>query len=194
MLDVSGATEIRREQLFLVGDRISVGVRVLPDLVGVGLHRENRVGADRHREAGKDHLVDEHAVLLVDPVVVDVFVHGDAAGRRELAGRIRVLHVAANLDHEHPAVAVEGNLHRLFDVRFGEDRFDTVPGREHEPLLFLCRRHGRDRLLRRQVRAFERIAAAPAARLPSATWRRRDGWNAGGRRLCGWLRCARRRC
>ena len=168
MLDVAGAAEAGREQLLLVGDRVAVGVGVLPHLVGVRLHRQDRVGAERHHEAREDQLVDEHGVLLVDAVVVGVLVHRDAAGRLELAGRVGVLHVAANLDDEHPAVAVEGNLHRLFDVGLGQDRLDPVAGRQHEPLLLFGRRHRRDRVLRRQVRAFERIAAAPAARLSSA--------------------------
>ena len=67
-------------------------------------------------EAREDELVDEDAVLLVHAVVVTILVHRDAADRIELAGGVGVLHVAANLEHEHAAVAVERDLRRLFDV------------------------------------------------------------------------------
>ena len=80
------------------------------------------VGAERHHEAREDEVVDEHVVRLVDAVVVLVLVHGDAADRLERAGAVGVLHVAAQLEHEHPAVAVERDLRRLLDVRIGQHR------------------------------------------------------------------------
>ena len=67
-------------------------------------------------EAREHQLVDEHRVLLVDAVVVGILVQRDAPDRIELAGRVGILHVGADLDDEHPAVAVEGDLRRLLDV------------------------------------------------------------------------------
>ena len=55
-------------------------------------------------------------VRLVLAVVVAILVHRDAADRIELAGRVGILHVAAQLEDEHPAVAVEGDLRGLLDV------------------------------------------------------------------------------
>ena len=81
------------------------------------------VGAERHDEAREHQLVDEHGVVLVDAVVVAILVHarcGRSAGSRSIAvGR---LHVAAQLDDEHPAVAVERDLRRVLDDRIGQHR------------------------------------------------------------------------
>ena len=55
-------------------------------------------------------------MLLVDAVVVCVLVARDAADRLELARGVGVLHVAAQLEHEHPAVAVERDRAGLLDI------------------------------------------------------------------------------
>jgi hypothetical protein len=81
-------------------------------------------------------------VRLVDAVVVLVFVQRDAADRVELAARVGVLHVAADLEDEHAAVAVERDLRGLLDVGIREnglelesrrqpDLLHLVGGREH---------------------------------------------------------------
>ncbi len=59
VLDVHQPAHAGGEQLLLVGDVVVVGVGVLPDLVGVRLLRQDRVGAERHDEAREDQLVDE---------------------------------------------------------------------------------------------------------------------------------------
>ena len=89
-------------------------------------------GAERHDEARENQLVDEDRVRLVDAVVVAILVHRDAADRVELAGRVGVLHVAAHLEHEHPAVAVERDLRRFLDVRIGQHRLELEAGRQPE--------------------------------------------------------------
>ena len=82
-------------------------------------------------------MIDEHRVRLVDAVVVLVLVHRDAADGVELARGVGVLHVAAQLEHEHAAVAVESNLRRLLDIGICEDRLDLEPGRQPELLLLI---------------------------------------------------------
>ena len=173
MLDVAGPAEAGREQLLLVRDRVPVGVGVLPHLVLVRLHRQDRVLAERHHEAREHQLVEEHVVLLVDAVVVGILVHRDAAGWRELGGRVRILHVGADLEDEHAAVPVEGDLHRLFDVRLGQHGFDPVAGRQDEAFLLLGGGHGDDGILRREVCPFERIVGLSPAPRPALGSRRR---------------------
>src|SRR5690606_31679643 len=132
---------------------------------------EHRVRAEGHDEARKYQVVDEDAVRLVDAVAVTILMHRDAAVRIERAGAVGILHVAAQLDDEHAAVAVEGNLRRLFDVRLGEDRLHAEAGRQPELLLLLLwrqRQHGR---LRREV-GLERIRSAAAAGLALRRGRR----------------------
>ena len=116
MLDVAGASEVGGEELLLVAHAVVIGVGELPHLVGVRLHRQDAVGAEGQDEAREDELVDEDRVAFVDAVVVGVLVPRDAADGIELARGIGVLHVPAQLEHEHPAVAVEGNGAGLFDV------------------------------------------------------------------------------
>ena len=139
VFDVAGAPEIGREQLLAVSDAVVVRIGELPHLVGIRFHRQDRVLAEREYEPREHELVDEHRVLLVDAVVVDVLVDGNAADRLELAARIGVLHVAADLEHEHAAVAVEGDLRRLLDLRIGQHRLQLVAGRQQEPFLFVGR-------------------------------------------------------
>ena len=180
VLDVQQPAHAGREELLLVGDAVVVRVGVLPDLVGVRFLREDRVGAERHHEAREDQVVDEDVVRLVDAVVVLVLVHRDAADRVELAAAVGVLHVAAQLEHEHPAVAVEGDLRRLLDVGIGEHRLDLESGRQPELLLLLGRRQRNDRRLLREVGLVHRRAAAAsgAACAALSSWvtrRRREG-------------------
>ena len=101
---------------------------------------EDRVGAERHHEAREHHACRRRPCASRRlAVAVLVLVHRDAADRIELAGRVGVLHVAAQLEHEHAAVAVEGDLRRLLDVRIGQHRLELEAGRQPEPLLPLRR-------------------------------------------------------
>ena len=121
----------------------------------------------------------------------------DAADRVELAGRVGVLHVAAQLQHEHPAVAVEGDLRRLLDVRVGQHRLDLEAGRQPEALLLLFGRQGLHRRLLREVRLGHRRPAAAAGRgagcLRAPPRARRSGWRRslrrGRRRSLGGAKC-----
>ena len=186
MLDVGEPAEAGREQLLLVGDAVVVGVGELPHLVGVRLHRQHRVGAERHDEAREDQLVDEDAVRLVLAVVVAVLVHRDAADRIELAGGVGVLHVAAQLEHEHPAVAVEGDLRGLLDVGIGEHRLQLEA--RAAARIFLAsssRRQHRDRRLGDRSRRSRWRDRFPAARPDRRGRRGRPAARAPGRRLRG---------
>ena len=137
MLDVHHPAHARGEELFLVGDVVVVGVGVLPDFVGVRFFGQDGVGAERHDEARKDHVIDEHRMRLVDAVVVLVLVDRYAADGVELARRVGVLHVASQLEDEHAPVAIEGNLRRLLDIGIGEDGLDLETGRQPELLLLV---------------------------------------------------------
>ena len=184
MLDVAGPAEAGGEQLLLVRDRVPVAVGVLPHLVLIRLHRQDRVLAERHHEAREHQPVEEHLVLLVEAVVVGILVHRDAAGRRELGGRVRILHVAADLEDEHAAVPVEGDLHRLFDVRVGQHGLDPVPGRQDETFLLFGGGHRDDGIFRSEVCPFERIVGLCRRR----RWPRRLHRRRACRRRSGRLR------
>ena len=147
MLDVGEPAEPGGEQILLVGDAVVVGVGELPHLVGVRLHRQDRIGTVGHDEAREHELVDEDLVRLVLAVVVLVLVHRDAADRIQLAGRVRVLHVAAHLEDEQPAVAVEGNLRRLLNRRVRQHGLELESGRQPDLLGLLLGRQDLDRRL-----------------------------------------------
>ncbi len=110
------------------------------------------------------------AVGLVDAVVVAILVNRDAAVRVERAAAVGVLHVTAQLEHEHAAVAVEGNLRWLLDVGLGRAPSSILkPGGSQNFLALSAgrqRKHGR---LRREVWFVGGHAPRPgAARAPGA--------------------------
>ena len=121
-------------------------------------------------------MIDEDVVCFVHAIVVLVLVDRDAADRIELTGRIGVLHVAAQFDDEHAAVAVEGNLARLFDVGIGQDGLDLEPGRKPEFLLLLGRRQRDDWRLLREVWFRHRRATTATATTGRARCAGRRGW------------------
>ncbi len=130
------------------------------------------VGTERHDEAREDELVDEDGVAFVDAVVVRVLVARDAADRFELARGVGVLHVAAQLEHEHPAVAVERDGAGLFDVGIRQHGRDAVAGLQEEMFLLFCGWERKDRGLLCEVGAgVGRVSCAGAtcASAPAAT-------------------------
>ena len=144
VLDVAGSAERAREERLLFRDAVAIRVGELPHLVGIRLHRQHAVAAEGQDEAREHELVDEDGVLLVDAVVVGVFVPRDAADGIELAARVLVLHVAAQLEDEHAAVAVERDRARLLDVGVAQNRRDLVSGRKNELLGLISGREGND--------------------------------------------------
>ena len=145
-LHVRDAADVRVEELFLVGDTVTVRVGVLEHVAVVGLEREDHAVFQREGHARHHHLVDEHGVLVVAAVAVGVLVPRDAADRRARVRTVGVLHVRAHLEHVHPAVAVEGHADGVLDERIGEDWLDAEAGRQQEPFLLFFRRqpqHGR---------------------------------------------------
>ena len=167
MLDVEQASQPGREELLLVGDPVTVRIGVLPDFVRVGLLREDRILAEWRDEAREDQVIDEDVVRFVDAVAVLVLMHRNAADRIELAGGVGVLHVAANLEHEHPAVAVECNLRGLLNVGIAQHRFELEPGLHPDLLGFVGGREHRHGALLREVRFPHRRAAAGKPSLPA---------------------------
>ena len=191
MLDVAGAPEARRKHLLLVRDAVVVGIGVLPHLVLVRLHGQDAVGTQRHHEARKHQLVDEHAMMFVDAVVVLVFMDRYASDRRDDIEAVERLLVAAHLGDEQAAVSVEGDLSGRVDLRVGKHGFEVIAGWQPEALRLLLGTHGKDRRLGREirvgVRGIHRIRrlehAAPASTLRSRRLRALRGRRRGLRGL-----------
>jgi hypothetical protein len=151
-LHAAAAPEAGREQVLPVRGAVAVGVGVLPHFVVVRLGGEDRVGAEGHREAREQQVVDEDRVALERVVAVAVLVQRDAADRLERVDAVRLLLVAAQLEDEHPAVAVERDLPRRLDDGLGEHRFEAIAGRQPELLRLFLGRERTHRRLWRQVR------------------------------------------
>jgi hypothetical protein len=109
-------------------------------------------------------VVDEDVVRLVDAVVVLVLVDRDPADRVELAGGVRRLHVAADLEDEHAPVAVERDLRGLLDVGIGEHGLHPEAGGQPEALGFLRGRQDGDGQLLGEIGFPHRRAAASGSR------------------------------
>jgi hypothetical protein len=91
-------------------------------------------------------------VVFEGAVTVTILVRRDAARGDNRVHAVGRLFVAAQLDDEHAAVAVEGDLARRVDERIRQDGLDTIAGRQPELLdLFVGteRTNGRPR---REVR------------------------------------------
>ena len=150
-LEAAAAPEARGEELLPVGDAVLVRVGVFPHLVFVGLGGQDRVRAERHGEAREEEAVDEHRVVLERAVTVAILVRGDAAGRHDRVDAVGRLFVAAQLDDEHAAVAVEGDLARRVDERIRKDGLDAVARRQPELLGLFVGRERTDRRPRREI-------------------------------------------
>jgi len=75
---------------------------------------------------------------------------------------------AAQLEHEHAAVAVEGDLRGVFDERLGEHGLDPVSAWEQQAFGFLCRRHRTHRRFGREIHS--RIGRIPGVRRGARPW------------------------
>ena len=84
-------------------------------------------------------------------VAVAILVRGDAAGRHDRVHAVGRLFVAAQLDDEHAAVAVEGDLAWRVDDRIPQDGLDAVAGLQPELLDLFVRRERTDRRPRREI-------------------------------------------
>ena len=85
--------------------------------------------------------------------------------------------VAAQLEHEHAAVAVERDLRGIFDEGLGQHRLHPVAGREQQALGLLRWRQGAHRRLRREIRT--RVRGILGVRRGAGSWptvRRLDGF------------------
>ena len=173
---VARTPEVRGEQLFLVGHSVGIGIGVLPHFVRVGLHRQDAVGAERRHEPREDQLVDEDGVALVHAVVVAILVHGDPADRRDQIDPFGRLKVAAQLDDEHSAVAVEGDLSGILYDRIGEHGLEAIAGREPEAPGLLYGRDGKNGRFWRQVGVrIGGVTGVGGSTRPRPTARRLDG-------------------
>ena len=172
-LDVAEPAVAGVEQLLLVRDAVAIGVGVLPQLVGVRLLGQDDARPERRDEPREHEVVDEHGVLVVDAVVVAVDVHRDPADRVELSGHVEIEHVAAILDDEHPAVAVERDRGGLLNDRIGQHELEAIPRLQDELLeLFLRRARTERRLLGPIDVGIDRIVFAAAAQPAAPCWRR----------------------
>ncbi len=190
---MAAAAEVRGEQFLLVRNAVAVRVGVLPHLVGIRLHCQDGVGADRHREAREEQLVGEHRVKLEDTVVVAVLVSGDPPDRSDGIDPVHGLLVAAQLDDKHPSVAVEGDLGGRVDERVGEDRLEPVARRQPEARDLLGRRESHDRRFPRQVGiGVRRVSCVRGGTRTASTSGRLDGTSPAAWRCDGCLTSSRR--
>jgi hypothetical protein len=171
-LHVARASEVGREELLPIGDAIAVRVGVLPHFVRVRLHRQDRVRAERENEPWEHQLVDEDGVMFVGSIVVAILVHRDAADRGNQIDAIRRLNVAAELDDEHPSVAVERDLCRIFHDWFGHHRLHAVASRQPEPGgLF-----GRSQCAHRRLGGEVGVRIGRVGRIRGGAWTSSAGW------------------
>jgi hypothetical protein len=113
-------------------------------------------------------------------------VHRDPPDWVELPPRVGVHHVAANLDDEHPAVAVKRNCGRLLNDGVREHELEAVPRLKDEFLELLFGRQRQERGALREVivrvgrivelwATLKDFRASPAAAAASALFGRRPG-------------------
>jgi hypothetical protein len=111
-------------------------------------------------------------MLFKRAVAVTILVPGDSADWRNEIDPFRRLEIAAQLDDEHAAVAVERDLRGILDERFRQQRLDPIARLQPQSLRLFCRRQRLNRRLRRQVgggvrgivRVGRRAGSSPAAR------------------------------
>ena len=115
-------------------------------------------------------------MMLVGAVVVAILVNGNPADRRNEIDAFGSLKVAAQLDDEHAAVAIERNLGRILDHGLGHDRRQAIAWRQPEALDLFLWLHGQDRRLRREIGA----RVGRIARVRRRTWAPAASWRLNG--------------
>jgi hypothetical protein len=110
---------------FFIGDAITIGIAVGPEVEGVGDADHDAV-VEGEDHAGEEEVIDEDGVLVVDAVARGVFVAGDPGGGFLLALGIGVLHVGSHFDDVEGSVSVPGHGDGFVDVWIGEDEVEGV--------------------------------------------------------------------
>ena len=172
---VAALADAGEDHFTLVGDAVAVGVGPFHQVVGVGFAGQDDAVLERQHHARRDHLVDEHRLLVVVAVALGALPAADPADRIVLARGIGVHHVADHFDDVHAAVAVELDDHRADDVGVRRDQLHPVAGRQDERL----------RLVRRRARQVGRLGGEVGQligrrpRPPARAGRPAGGWPAG---------------
>ena len=125
VLHVAAARAAVEPQGFLVRYAVAIAVAVDVEVVGVRLADDDAV-IERQHDAREEQFVGEHGVPVVDAVAVGILMARHAAERLLFAGAVGVQHVGAHLGDVHPAVAIEGDHHRLGDLGLGQHRLEPV--------------------------------------------------------------------
>src|SRR5690606_40813768 len=70
VLHVSGTAKVVGKEFFLVGLPIAVGVGILVDVVGIGLHGQYAVWSVGQYKAGEHQAIDKQPARFIDAVVI----------------------------------------------------------------------------------------------------------------------------
>ena len=110
---------------FLVSHAVAVGVAVGPEVEGVRDADHDAV-VEREDHAGKEDVVDEDGVFVVDAIVIGVFMAGDSRLGSLFSGGVGVLHVGSHFDDVEGAIAIPGHCNGLVDVGIAQNEIERV--------------------------------------------------------------------
>ena len=126
VLKVATLGSARKPELLGIGHPRPLGVTVDEDVLGVGLIDENAV-VEREHHARQDELVAVDQVLVEAAVTLSALMAGNDADGVVFILTVDFLHVGAELGDIHPAVAVEGDVHRLADaIALAQDKLKAI--------------------------------------------------------------------
>ena len=131
MLKIAAPCPAFVDDSFFIADAVIVGIPVKEDIVRVRLADQHAI-IERKEETGQLQFVGKNTMLVKDAVVPARPVHRDTARWLQFAGTVDVLHVSGHLCDKQAAVAVKGHRHRFGDIRFAQDQFHVVAGRQLE--------------------------------------------------------------
>jgi hypothetical protein len=172
VLRIRGIAVIVRDQLFVVGFAVVVGVAHEPEIRR--LCDQHAIG-DECEGAREDQSARELGALVHAAIVVRVFERGDRADGRVFADAVHIGHVSAHLDDPHSAIGRDADGYRVEQQRIARDNLDLEAGRDAQR--FQCsfrtqwwRGRGLD-VFRRRLLLFTRPVAALRLRVPGRNQR-----------------------
>ncbi len=125
MLHVAAARAAVEPEGLLVRYAVTIAVAVDVEIIAICLGDDDAV-IERQHDARQEKFVGEYRMPVVDAVAVGILMARNAAERLLLAGAVGVHHVGAHLGDVHPAIAIEGDHHRLGDLGLGQHRLEPV--------------------------------------------------------------------
>ena len=117
----------------LVGDAVSGGITIGPEVEGVGDSYHHSI-IEGENEARQDEIVSVDGVPVISAVAISIDVTSDAAFGLFFPRGVEIPHVGAHLDDIHNAVAVPGDHGRFFHDRITEDEFQLIAFRDFDGL------------------------------------------------------------